>query len=162
MSWNGVILIFPMLALPLACSHQPFPQRERVELTRADKQFRKQSLQGDPAVMKWPKDWSDHVGKVVTVEGVAVNMKVGAALLEEGSAIFIDGMQSWPDGFYLGEERGKRLIVAGTVIERHDLPVFIPKKGEPPVQGIPLPEGTDLHKASQRCLLQNAQWIVVD
>jgi hypothetical protein len=66
------------------------------------------------------------------------------------------------DGYYLGGEQGKRVRVTGTVIERHNLPVFIPRKDELPVQGIPVPEGTDLHKASRRFLLQDAKWVVVE
>ena len=122
-----------------------------------------QPAKGEPTPMQWPNDWSSHVGKLVTVEGVAINVKVGAALYGDGEAIFIDGINSWADGNYFGGERGKsRLRVTGTVIERHDLPVFIPKKGELTPQGIPVPEGTDLHKASRRFLIQNPKWIEVE
>ncbi|OAI49620.1 hypothetical protein AYO44_06345 [Planctomycetaceae bacterium SCGC AG-212-F19] len=116
----------------------------------------------EPNAMHWPKDWSAHVGQRVTVEGVATNQKVGASLCGDGEAIFIDGIHSWPAGYYFGGEQGKRLRVTGTVIERHDLPVFIPKPDKAPPQGIPVPEGTDLQKASQRFLLQNARWAVVE
>jgi hypothetical protein len=116
---------------------------------------------GEPGPMQWPKDWSVYLGKRITVEGMATNPKVGPALSGNGEAIFIDGMNSWPDDFCLGD-RGKRLRVTGTVIERHDLPVFIWRKGQPPLSGIPVPEGTDLHKASRRFLLQNAKWIEVE
>lgn len=115
-----------------------------------------------PGLMPWPKDWSIHLGQQITVEGMAINQKVGAALWGTGEAVFIDGIDSWPDGFYLGGERGKRLRVTGTVIERHDLPVFIPRKGALPLAGIPVPEGTDLHRASLRFLLQNAKWTAAE
>ncbi len=82
--------------------------------------------------MRWPTDWSVHVGKLVTIEGVAIDQKLGATLTGEGEPIFIDGIDGWPDGFYLGGDRGKRVRVTGMVIERHDLPVFIPKKGDSP------------------------------
>ena len=52
-------------------------------------------------------------------------MKVGAALFGDGEAVLIDGQDSGGDGYYLGEERGKRLRVTGTVIDRHDFPAFI-------------------------------------
>ncbi len=114
------------------------------------------------APIPWPKDWSNYVGKLVTLEGVAINQKIGAALWGEGETIFIDTMDSWPDGYYHGGEQGKRVRVTGTVIERHDLPVFIRRKDVPSVQGIAVPEGTDLHKASHRFLIQNAKWVAVE
>src|SRR5262249_1287870 len=77
--------------------------------------------------MPWPKDWSTHVGQRVTIEGVASNEKIGATLWGDGQSIYIDGIHSWPAGCYFGDDRGKRLRVTGTVIERHDLPVFIAK-----------------------------------
>jgi hypothetical protein len=43
---------------------------------------------------------------------------------------------------------------------RHDLPVFVQKPGEPPRQGIPVPEGTDLHAASRRYVVRDATWSV--
>jgi hypothetical protein len=43
---------------------------------------------------------------------------------------------------------------------RHDLPVFVQKPGEPPLQGIPVPEGTDLHAASRRYVVRDATWSV--
>ena len=48
--------------------------------------------------------------------------------------------------------------ITGTVIERHDLPVFILGKDEQPRAGIPVPEGTDLQQASRRFLIENAKW----
>jgi hypothetical protein len=148
MSRNRLFLILPVLVLPLACAENGI-------------QSRMQPVKEEQAPTQWPKDWSGHVGKLVTIEGVAINQKVGAALSGDGESIFIDGLDSWPDGYYFGGDRGKRLRVTGTVIERHDLPIFVPKKGELPPGGIPVPEGTDLHKASQRFLIQNAKWIEV-
>jgi hypothetical protein len=107
----------------------------------------------------WPKDWSGHVGKRVILEGTATNQKMGAALSGEGETIFIDGMDWWPADCFAGD-RGKRVRVTGTVIERYDLPVFIPGKDELPRAGIPVPEGTDLRKASRRFLIENAKWTV--
>ncbi len=144
--------------LALTPSPGPAPQ---VEVADAGSQPRPQPVRTEQEPMQWPKDWSDHVGKLVAIEGIAIGMKAGAALFGEGPMIFIDGIQ-WPDGYYLGGDRGKRVRVTGTVIERHDLPVFIPKTGEPVVQGIPVSEGTDLQKASRRFLIQNAKCVVVE
>jgi hypothetical protein len=35
----------------------------------------------DIRAMPWPKDWSEHLGKKVTLEGTAANAKLGAFLL---------------------------------------------------------------------------------
>lgn len=88
-------------------------------------------------------------------------MKVGPILSDKQGSIFIDG-EHWPDDYYFGGERGKRLQVTGTVIERHDLPVFIPRKGDLVPQGMAVPEGTDLKKASRRFLITNAKWKVIE
>jgi hypothetical protein len=50
------------------------------------------------------------------------------------------------------------LRVTGTVVERSDLPVFVPRPGEPIVQGIPVEPDADLERAKKRYLLQNATW----
>jgi hypothetical protein len=112
--------------------------------------------------MRWPKDWTPYLGKPVVLEGVAVDDELGAVLQGQGGAIWIDGLSSWPEGLYLGGDRGKPLRVTGTVIERFDLPVFVPKDGEPTPSGIPVREGTDLHEASRRFLLRGARWSVLE
>lgn len=160
MSRQWIFLLLLLLLLFLACSRQPLDHQ--VVVSEDERQPPTQPVNDEQSPTKWPKDWSAHVGKVVTVEGMSINQKVGAALWGEGETVFIDGLNSWPDGFYLGGEKGKRLCVTGTVIERHDLPVFIPRKGEPAKAGIPVPEGTDLHKASRRFLLQDAKWTVIE
>src|ERR1700722_11175683 len=81
-------------------------------------------------VMAWPKDWSGYLGQMVTLEGKAANSKLGALLLGKDEAIWIDGLDSWPVGFYSGDQ-SKRLRVTGTVIMKDDLPVFVQKPGEP-------------------------------
>jgi hypothetical protein len=110
----------------------------------------------------WPTDFTSALGKEVTLEGTAVNAKLGAMLRAGERSIWIDGRDAWPDGFYLGGDRGKRVRVTGVVIERHDLPVFVPKLDEPIPQGIPLATGADVHKASQRFLLGGATWKVLE
>ncbi len=117
-----------------------------------------------PTPMDWPQSWTTHIGKKVTLYGKAIDEKSGAALYCVGKAfcpaIYIDGLDTWPDGLYLGGDAGKSVIVTGTVIERDDLPVFIENKNEPAKQGIPVPPGTDLKKASHRFLLKDAKWEV--
>jgi hypothetical protein len=99
-----------------------------------------------------------HLGQRVTVVGWAVNRPVGAELVGSDFSVWIDGLGLWPEGYYSGGDRGKRVKVTGVLAEDQGLPVFIPKKGELPRQGIPVPEGTDLHKASHRYLLEDAMW----
>jgi hypothetical protein len=112
--------------------------------------------------MAWPKDWSPYVGTSVVLEGVAVEDKLGPVLQGDGGAIWIDELASWPSGFYTGGDRGKHVRVAGTVIDRYDLPVFVPKDGEPPAAGIPIREDADVHEASRRFLLRGVRWTVLE
>ncbi len=112
--------------------------------------------------MAWPKDWSGHVGQTVTLEGRAVDAKIGALLQGQGGAIWIDGLDSWPEGFYSGGDQGKRLRVTGTVIKKDDLPVIVQKPGELPRAGIPVQSEEELERAKWRYLLKDAKWTVLE
>lgn len=112
--------------------------------------------------MPWPRDWSAWAGKTVTVEGKALDARMGALLAGDGPEVWIDGRDCWPSGLYLGGDRGKRVRVTGTVIERADLPVFVAEEGELPKAGMPVPPGTDLQQASRRWLLRDARWTVLE
>lgn len=101
---------------------------------------------------------ADNLGRKITVEGWAVNSKMGAKLIGVDFDLWIDGLSSWPEGYYTAGTRGKKVTVSGILARDHGLPVFIPKRDEPVVQGIPVPEGTDLKKARQRYILMNAEW----
>ena len=102
--------------------------------------------------------WSQYLSKEVTIRGTAENMKVGAFVAGKHiEGLYIDSLNYWPDDF-----NGKEVEVTGVVIKRHDLPVFIQKEGEPIISGIPVPKGTDLHSASKRYLLKNANWKLVE
>ncbi len=103
------------------------------------------------------------LGKRITITGKAANAKLGALLeTEDGNIIWMDDKDSWPEGYYLGEDNRKTLKVTGTVIEKYDKPVFIPnKEDELARSGIPVPEGTDLKKASHRFLLKNIKWEII-
>ena len=41
-----------------------------------------------------------HLGKRVTVEGKAVNRKIGALLVTPSSPVWIEGLSGWPKGYY--------------------------------------------------------------
>ncbi len=103
-----------------------------------------------------------NLGKRIAVEGWAVNRPIGAELVGDDFSIWIDGLDFWPEGYYTGGDRGKRVKVTGVLAEDHALPVFIPEKGKPIPQGIPVPEGTDLYKASHRYLLKDARWELLE
>ena len=93
------------------------------------------------------------LGTEVSVVGRAEDAKLGARIVAADKPwIWLDGVHSWPEGY-----RGTLVRVTGILIERHDLPVFIPQPGEPMRGGMPVPPGTDLHEASQRYLLSNVR-----
>jgi hypothetical protein len=110
----------------------------------------------------WPKDWSGHVGQTVTLEGTAANAKLGAILQGKDGVIWIEGLDSWPEGFCSGGNQGKRLRVTGVVIRKDDLPVFVQKPGEPPSAGIPVASEEEREKAKRRYLLKDAKWTELD
>lgn len=103
------------------------------------------------------------LGKKVTITGKTVDAKLGAKLYtEDGCSIWINDLDAWPYGYYLGNDSCKTVTVTGRIIQKNDLPVFIYKEGEPLRSGMPVPEGTDLEKAKRRFLLDNTKWKVID
>ena len=116
----------------------------------------------DDRPMNWPEDWSAVLGRTVTLEGRAANAKLGAILESDAGMVWIDGLDEWPEGFYPGHGKGKRLRVTGTVIKRDDLPVFVQEPGGPVKAGIPVRSKADLEKAKGRFLLTGAKWAVLD
>jgi hypothetical protein len=135
--------------------HQDAPHDRLFGLPEEQAQARSQRI-------PWPKDWSKYLGQTVTVEGNAANAKLGALLLGDGKEIWINGLDSWPEGFYSGGDRGKRVRVTGTVIQRDDLPVFVQKPGGPLIQGIPVQSEEEKQRAKWRYLLRDAKWTVLD
>ncbi|MEC4005235.1 hypothetical protein OX283_011250 [Flavobacterium sp. SUN052] len=102
---------------------------------------------------------SKYLGKKVTFTGETLNCATGAALqIANGPMIWLDKLNSWPEGFFLGENNKKNKIVkiSGTLIEKFDLPVFIDDGSLK--HGIPVPIGTDLGKLSHRYLLTDYTW----
>lgn len=100
----------------------------------------------------------EFVGRKVTLIGKAENDKLGAVLvLESGQTIWMNKMNSWPNGYYT-EKESKSVQVTGVLIESYDLPVFVPSNDSIVKQGIPVPKGTDLKEASHRYLMKNYNW----
>ena len=101
---------------------------------------------------------AEHIGQSVKLRGVAMNRKGGAVLVVGEEHVWIDGLPAWPEGYYRGGDRGRRLTVTGILHQDRGLPVSVYKKGDPIVQAVMYPEGTDLEKASQRFVLRDAEW----
>ncbi len=92
------------------------------------------------------------LGRTITVEGVAENRKDGAVLRGAHFELWLPQLTGWP-------ERGNgRVRATGRLSEDHGRPVFVRRPGEPIVQGVEVPEGTDLEKASRRWVLLDARW----
>jgi hypothetical protein len=146
--WNSIVFLCFLLAAAGGCS-----------------QSRTSPALGPPPDERpsgWPKDWAKYLGQTVTLEGTAGNAKLGALLLGDADAIWIDGLDEWPEGFYSGGDRGKRLRVTGEVVRRDDLPVFFKKPGESPRAGIPVQSEAEFEEAKWRFLLRNAKWTVLE
>lgn len=105
---------------------------------------------------------NDLKGKKVTIIGKTINLHLGAMVKTEGYSIWIENLDCWPNGYYLGEDKCKTVRITGKIIQKSDLPVFLYKEGDPIRSGIPVPEGTDLKKAKRRFLLRNADWEVIE
>ena len=105
----------------------------------------------------------DNIGKQITLEGRCVDSMSGALLMGEGFSIYLDGIERWPDGYYLGDDERTKVIVTGILSEDHGLHVFVQDDNDPVIKhGIPVPKGTDLKKASHRYILLNAKWKLVE
>ena len=102
------------------------------------------------------------LGEKIVIEGTAMDGKLGALIdTKDKLSIWINGLNYWPKGYYLGGNTGEKIRVTGILIKKYDLPVYIYNKGDIPKSGIPTPEGTDLKKASQRYLLKRAKWEII-
>jgi hypothetical protein len=111
-------------------------------------------------ITPWPQNWSALLGQKVTLEGEAVNAKLGAMLMHGEDAIWIADKDSWPDGFYQGGDHGRLVRVTGIVIERSDWPTFVRNSDEPMAQGMPAESAAAAQQQSHRFLLQDAVWTV--
>ena|ERR1051326_4855213 len=97
------------------------------------------------------------MGTQVTLVGIAEPRKGGAALKGEDFYVWLLGVYSWPEDVAM-----KRVEVKGRLEEDHGLPVIRSKPGGPIMQGIPVPEGTDLEEASRRLIIVDPTWRLVE
>lgn len=109
-------------------------------------------IAGEPQE-KLQDQFAAQLGKQITVVGEAQSLKEGARICGKNFCIYIDGLDSWPSELY-----GKQVSVTGIVIERHDLPVYVPRRGDLPQAARAVRPGTDLRKAAHRYLLKDAKW----
>lgn len=93
------------------------------------------------------------LGKTITVEGTAENLKLGAMVAGDECSIWIEGLERWPSDVV-----DKPVKATGIVIEKYDMPIFHYEELEFPVQEIPIMEGDDENIASHRYLLKQAEW----
>jgi hypothetical protein len=101
----------------------------------------------------------DNIGKPISIEGRCENRKGGACVVDEaGAVVWVDGLNQWAEGLNASGDQGKKVKVTGVLAEDNALPVYIPEDKYDLRQGIPMPKGTDLAKASHRYLLKNVQW----
>lgn len=129
----------------LACS--------KTKQTRKANNFPKENLQN--------QDLKEFIGKRITITGQTINMKLGALLItENGESIWMEGMDSWPDGYYVSKSETKTVKVIGILIEKNDLPVFIISDSTIQ-QGIPQPEKTNLEKSGNRYFLKDYKYTVL-
>jgi hypothetical protein len=128
--------------------------------------------------MAWPRDWSELVGQMVTVDGWAEELKIGPYLVEDkgldgrGIAIRMDS-ERWSDGYFKGSGKSKHVRVTGTVISRDDVPVYFVESGTGSAlgdtsgnvigpQGIPVYSKEELDRRKWRFLLKDVTWNVLD
>ncbi len=108
----------------------------------------------EPAPMNVPANqWENLVGKEVAILGRAEDAKGGAVIITNGSLVWIEDLNFWPDKFF-----GKKVRVTGIVIQKEDLPVFEIEPGSEQKTGIPVEPGTGIQRASLRYLLGGATW----
>ena len=102
-----------------------------------------------------PDYFAKHVGETITVRGTGSYQKIGFSLGSLDGAVYLDLEPK-------ENLQGRHMIVTGRLVEKFDLPVFIPDPTKEAIQGIPVPAGTDLHKASRRLVLENPQIEIID
>lgn len=100
----------------------------------------------------------ENLGKRITLVGRVLHRKNGDQLIGDGFEVWLEHLRDFPAGYYSWDKKGQKVRVTGILTEDHALPVFIPREGEPIVQGIPVPEGTDLRKAGHRFVLRDVRW----
>ena len=107
-------------------------------------------------------DWAARRGRCVVVEGFAHGGGKDPPSVRSGTMaidVVLDDppepLHAWSPG------HSARVRVRGVVSQRADRPVFVQRPGQPLMQGIPVPEGTDLEEARRRWVLEHASVEVV-
>lgn len=108
-------------------------------------------------VMPRHEEWSAYLGRQISIDGTPRNAKLGALLVGEDASVWIDGMSRWPQAVLQG---GTELCVTGTLVQRRDLPVFVPEEDGVAKAGMPVAVGSGGSDAGLRFLLKDAKWIV--
>lgn len=99
------------------------------------------------------KDLDRSVGSDVTLVGIADSRKGGAALHGDDFYVWLENVASWPETVVM-----KKVEVKGRLEVDQGLPVFIQHTNDLTPQGIPVPAGTDMRKASMRYVLAQPTW----
>jgi hypothetical protein len=91
--------------------------------------------------------------RCVVATGYASEAKIGSQIDLGGASlgVFFEQGDRWQ------VPNGTRVEIRGTMVERADLPVFVERPGELAMQGIPVPEGTDLEEARKRWVIEHAE-----
>jgi hypothetical protein len=151
--------------LPLACQKLDPPQPSHPPATAVTSgaagsggaEAKSEAVAATPADASAPGavvEWSKLVGQCVIAEGYLTGGGKSPMRLIGGSwsiGIAPEAVRAGPGSPAAG---GSRVRVRGVVAVRADLPVFIQKPGELPMQGMPVPEGTDLEQARKRFVLE--------
>jgi hypothetical protein len=101
-------------------------------------------------------DWAELVGRCVVAEGYSGGGAKTGASLDGGSWSIGLIVASASERTWLELAPGALVRARGVVAVRADRPVFVQKPGEPVMQGIPVPEGTDLESARRRHVIEQA------
>jgi hypothetical protein len=103
-------------------------------------------------------DWPAVLGRCVVVRGYLEGGSSKNRAHVQSGTYRIDVLLEDPEleHSWLSLPPDARIEVQGVVGERADLPVFIQKRGGPVMQGMPVPEGTDLEAARRRFVLERA------
>jgi hypothetical protein len=95
------------------------------------------------------------LGKMVTLGWRRESRKLGAALRGDGFDVWIDRLDGWPSN-----HSGRRVRVTGILEERHDLPVYIQRPGDPPAAAFRSPKAR-IAQGEPRYIVRNPKWSLI-
>ena len=115
-------------------------------------------LDADVAVLSYP--WDSLIGKKVFVSAVSCynDGQHGASADFRSQRLWLDGIDDWPDEV----GGGSAVQLTGRLTKVTDLPVFRYEIGKPLGDGLPVPEGYSLRKASTRYVLLEPSWKIIE